>query len=136
MLLNLKIGNLKYETLADIGFRLQGSINLSLLTTSLFILVDYIVFNMQMTMAFCYIKTCNMHIKTCNMYAFIIFYVIEHVVLTVLFVLQVLVPSETKTLHLYEARYLALLDEVLHITLHFSSVLEGPCIAPAHSISN
>ena len=33
---------------------------------------------------------------------------------------QVLVPSETKTLHLYEARYLALLEEVLLLLFAFS----------------
>ncbi|KAJ9675923.1 hypothetical protein PVL29_024746 [Vitis rotundifolia] len=36
---------------------------------------------------------------------------------------QVLIPSESKTLHLYEARYLALLEEVL-----FSSYLIFACL--------
>lgn len=40
---------------------------------------------------------------------------------------QVLVPSESKTLHLYEARYLALLEEVLkvHVTHHNKILLFG-----------
>lgn len=40
---------------------------------------------------------------------------------------QVLVPSETKTLHLYEARYLALLDESLFGTnKHFVHFVLDP----------
>ncbi|KAA8538696.1 hypothetical protein F0562_028323 [Nyssa sinensis] len=41
---------------------------------------------------------------------------------------QALVPSESKTLHLYEARYLALLEEVLDFILHSLCFLEESCI--------
>ena len=39
-----------------------------------------------------------------------------HILTGITIGIQVFIPSEGKTLHLYEARYLALLDEVLHIT--------------------